>query len=164
MEPIQVRFFLDWKEYYAAQQFLKRQLYGIAIERCIGVALLLLATLLGYVGGYPLWYPLGAALIGLWLLAGLPWMHRFELKQKWMRERLHRAEHLVSFDEEGISYIQGHVRSQYGWRYYQRLLESPEGFLLIYGGDIFSFIPKRAFASEQLLNEFRALLRAKLAS
>jgi hypothetical protein len=42
------------------------------------------------------------------------------------------------------------------------LLESPEGFLLIYGDDAFNLLPKRAFADDEMINQFRKLAAAKL--
>ncbi len=56
----------------------------------------------------------------------------------------------------------GHVESNLDWKYYQRMIESPDGFLLIYGDDSFNLFPKRAFAGEEMDHEFRALARKNL--
>ncbi len=58
--------------------------------------------------------------------------------------------------------MQGLTESHLHWGFYERMLESAEGFLLICGEDVFSLIPKRAFASEEALSDFRALLAKKL--
>jgi len=157
---IHVRFSLNWKEYYDAQRFLLRQ-SGLGTDKIFGVTLLLLSALLWYAGGYG-FYPPGAFAIGLGVLFAPPLFRRLEFKRKWAREPLHHAEHIVAFEEEGISYTQDRFASRLDWNYYQRMIESQHGFLLIYGDEIFSLIPKRAFADEQMMREFRALASAKL--
>lgn len=157
---IHVRFSLNWQEYNDAQRFLLRR-DGLGQEKIFGITLLLLGALLWYAGGYG-FYPLGAFAAGGALLFAPPLLRRLELKRKWAREPLHRTEHVVAFEEEGISYAQGCVASRLDWNYYQRMIESRDGFLLIYGDEIFSLIPKRAFADEPMMSEFRALASAKL--
>ena len=56
----------------------------------------------------------------------------------------------------------GIIESNLDWKYYQRLIEKPDGFLLVYGNDSFNLLPKRAFADETLIQEFRALASKKL--
>jgi hypothetical protein len=160
---ISVRFALTWQEYYAAQRFLARRTSGIAAEKFLGVVLLVLGAAIWYTGGLDP-YSLSLLAAGIMLSLVPPLLRRLALKRKWAREPLHRAEHIISFDEDGISYTQGPVASRLDWGYFQRLIEGRDWFLLTYSGDIFSLIPKRAFASEQVLREFRALAAAKLAS
>ncbi len=157
---IHLRFSLNWQEYYDAQRFLLRS-HGLGPDNIFGITLVLLGALLWFAGGYG-FYPLGAFAMGLALLFGPTLLRRLECKRKWAREPLHRTEHLVAFEEEGISYAQGCVASRLDWNYYQRMIESRDGFLLIYGDEIFSLIPKRAFANEQMMSEFRTLASAKL--
>jgi hypothetical protein len=56
----------------------------------------------------------------------------------------------------------GHIESNLDWKYYQRVMEYPEGLLLVYGNDSFNLLPKRAFADEKLIGAFRALAQKKL--
>ena len=160
---IKLSFSVSWQEYYAAQRFLQRRHYGLATAKYHGGALIILGALIWYAHGYSI-VPLGAAIAGLGLLFGLPLLRRFELKRRWAREPIYHAEHLVSCTEQGIAYTMGRVASQIGWGYYTQLLESSEGFLLISGQDVFNLIPKRAFPNEQVMDEFRRLATAKLAS
>jgi len=99
---------------------------------------------------------------GMIIVFGLPLIRRWSWKRKWEREPLYRSEHEVSYGDEGIRYLMGHVESILDWKYYQRMLESPEGFLLIYGDNAFNFLPKRAFANDEKINQFRKLAAAKL--
>jgi hypothetical protein len=157
---IRVRFSLTWKEYYDAYRFLLRG-QRVPVDKIFGGALLLLGAAL-YLMERDLFYWLGACALGLALLCVPPLRRRLEFKRKWSREPLHQAEHIVAFEEEGISYVQGPVASRLDWNYYQRMIESREGFLLVYGDEIFSLIPKRAFADEQTMAQFRALTATKL--
>lgn len=160
---LSIRFFLDWQEYFAAQEFFRRHRYNLAPEKIVGGLLLLGSALWFLLGGLPL-AAIGVFALGLIIIFAAPWVRRWNWRRRWQREPLFHTEHRVSFDEDGIHFLMGTVESQLVWHYYQRWLESNAGFLLIYGNDSFSFFPKRAFASEQMINDFRALAAKKLKS
>jgi hypothetical protein len=100
--------------------------------------------------------------IGLAIIFAPPLIRRWTSKRKWKREPLYHTEHTVSFSEEGVNFLMGRVESKLGWKYYQRMLESPEGFLLIYGNGSFNLFPKRAFPSQEAIADFRALVAKQL--
>jgi YcxB-like protein len=157
----QIRFFLNWKEYFAAREFLRSSRDPVAPEK-IGGALLILAGALLYFFS-DLFMAANAVLaLGLILVFGIPAIRRQALKHKWEREPLYRMEHTLSFGEEGISLQMGAIESNLSWQYYRGFLESPDGFLLISSDDAFNFFPKRAFDGENTLDQFRALATAKL--
>jgi hypothetical protein len=160
---VQVKFSLGWKEYYEAQEFFRRSRHEVAPESVVGAALGLLAIIL-LLARSAAAYSLAACAAGAIVYLATPWLRRLTLKRRWARRPVYQAEHSVSFEEQGINYLMGWVESNFGWGYYERLLESPGGFLLVYGNDSFSLLPKRAFASEQSIDEFRALAAAKLKS
>ncbi len=156
-----IRFFLNWEEYFAAQEFLRRIRYPIAPEKILGGGLTLLAVLWNFFSGLTPFsaVPLAA---GLAAMFGAPQLRRWASKRKWEREPLYQAEHTVSVSEEGIHFLMGRVESNLDWGYYQRMVESPGGFLLVCGHDAFNFFPKRAFGGESVINEFRALAAKKI--
>jgi hypothetical protein len=156
-----IRFFLNWKEYFSAQEFFRRDRYNVSPESVIGGVLMTLSSLWFFIDDLNMLAAIGFA-AGLVIFLGVPLSRRWSLKRKWKREPLYQSEHSVSFSEEGIHYLMGQVDSNLDWKYYQRLLESPEGFLLIYGNDSFNLLPKRAFASEKMIDDFRALATSKL--
>jgi hypothetical protein len=92
----------------------------------------------------------------------VPFIRRLRLKQRWNRKAVLRAEHHVLASHDGIHYLLDGIESNLDWNYFQRWLESETGFFLIYAGDVFNFIPKRAFANAAQLNEFRQLLGTNL--
>ena len=158
---ITTKFSLTWHEYYAAWYFLKRHSSDIAPEKIGGVALMLIGITIWMFGGHALFATCGI-IAGLLTLIGVPWQRRAEFKRRWANEPFHHTEHEVSFSSEGIHYVQGLTESNLHWGFYERGLESADGFLLICGEDVFSLIPKRAFESAETLSNFRALLAQKL--
>ena len=53
------------------------------------------------------------------------------------------------------------IDSRITWSFYNRAVTSPDYYLLYYGGNSFTVIPRRAFHSEDDLNSFEALITAK---
>jgi hypothetical protein len=159
----QIRFFLNWKEYFAAREFLRASRAPVAQEK-IGGGLLIVASAILYLFSYSHLAAFGAFALGLFISCGIPAIRRQALKRKWDREPLYQTEHTLSFGEEGIFLQMGNIESNLSWQYYRSVLESPDGFLLISCDDAFNFFPKRAFDGENLIKEFRTLATAKLSN
>lgn len=157
----QIRFFLNWKEYFAASEFLRASRDPIAPEKVVG-GLLMLASALWYFFSDLNPAAFGGLALGLAMILGIPAIRRWGAKRKWEREPLYHTEHALSFSEEGIFLQMGHIESNLNWQYYRSVLESSDGFLLISGNDAFNFFPKRAFNGESIINEFRTLAQKKL--
>ncbi len=156
-----INFFLQWEEYFAAQEFFRRSRQSFLPDWGVGALLFLLGLVLLFVSGLDI--PAAAALvIGLVIIFGGPLVRRWVSQRKWQREPLYQTEHEIAFSDEGVYFRMGRIESNLDWKYYQRLLESPDGLLLIYGEDSFNLLPKRAFSSEKLINDFRALALKKL--
>jgi len=82
-----------------------------------------------------------------------PWAFR--------REPKFRDEYSLSFSAEGIHFRTAHIDSQLQWAMYTRALIDEHSYVLYYGSNQFTVIPKRVFESadqqqafEQLLNRF----------
>jgi len=157
----QIRFFLNWKEYFDAREFLRASRVPVTPEKGGGGLLIVAGALLYFFSDLHL-AALGALALGLIISFGLPAIRRRASKRKWEREPLYQTEHTLSFSEEGIFLQMGHIESNLSWQYYRSVLESPDGFLLISCDEAFNFFPKRAFDGENLINQFRTLATAKL--
>jgi hypothetical protein len=156
-----INFFLQWEEYFAAQEFFRRSRQSVAPELLAGGALLLLGLLLLFVEGMNIVAILALAL-GLAVMILAPQVRRWSSKHKWQREPLYETEHEVSFSDDGVYFRMGVIESNLNWKYYQRVMESPNGLLMVYGNDSFNLLPKRAFADETLFNQFRSLATKNL--
>lgn len=151
-----IRFFLNWQEYFDAREFLRASHILIAPEKVIGGLIAVSSALWYFLSGLnPAAF--GGLALGLVIIFGVPAIRRWRAKCKWEREPLYHTEHTLEFSEEGIFLQMGNIESNLNWRYYRSVLESPDGFLLITAEDAFNFFPKRAFGSENLINQFRLL-------
>ena len=157
-----INFYLQWEEYFAAQEFFRRSRQSIDPLRILGGLLMLLGAFVFFLGGWAIYIGAYLFLVGVNLLFGAHWVRRWVSKRKWEREPLYQTQHEVAFSEEGVYFRMGQIESNLDWKYYQRLMESPDGLLLVYGNDSFNLLPKRAFANEALLNKYRALAQKKL--
>ena len=158
-----IRFFLNWKEYFAALEFLRASRATVSQEK-IGGGLLIVASALLYLYSDSNLAPFAALALGLFFSFGISPIRRRASKSKWEREPLYHTEHTLSFGEEVIFLQMGNIESNLSWQYYRSVLESHEGFLLISGDEAFNFFPKRAFNGESLINQFRTLATAKLSN
>lgn len=157
-----IKFYLQWEEYFAAQEFFRRSRQTIDPLRIWGAVLMLLGSFVFFLGGLGIYLGAYVFLVGVNLLIGAHWVHRWVSKRKWEGEPLYHTEHEVALSEDGVYFRMGQIESNLDWMYYQRLVESPDGLLLVYGNDSFNLLPKRAFAEETLLNKFRAIAQKKL--
>jgi YcxB-like protein len=158
---VSIHFFLGWKEYFTAQEFFRQSRYSMVPERVIGGVIMAFSAWWFFINDLNLFATIGLG-IGLAIIFGAQLFRSWSSKRKWNREPLYHAEHRVSFSEEGVNFLMGRVESHLDWKYYQRMLESPDGFLLIYGSDSFNLFPKRAFPDDEAIAKFRSLATKKL--
>lgn len=160
---IDIKFHIDWQEYYAAQRFLAARNRHTPAERIIAPVLAVIGIAAAAFSG-DLWIAAVAVALAVAVLLAGPRQRRYEIHRRWTREPYHHQEHLVSFDADGVEYVQGRIVSRYPWNFYERVIESGDAFLLVCGEDVFNLIPKRAFAGSEQIDEFRRLATGKLRS
>jgi hypothetical protein len=158
-----IHFILTWEEYFMAREFFRRNRTTLAPEYLWG-GLLLLAGVVLWLMGEGRIVAVAAFVAGLALMFGSPHLRRWASRRKWFREPLYHTKHTVTASDEGVYFRMGRIESNLVWPYYQRLVESPDGFLLIYGGDSFNYLPKRAFAGADAIAQFRALASKNLSA
>jgi hypothetical protein len=159
-DTIDLNFFLQRDEYYAAMEFYRQQRPGLSTDKKVGGILILLGAASWIVlGNLPLSIALFFTGVAVALLSHP--LRVLAFRQRWDREPLFRAEQTLSFDEQGIYFKMGYVCSNLPWTYYESWLESPDGFLLIYG-ETFNFFPKRTFTDAASIETFRQLLNKKI--
>lgn len=157
---IDLNFFLQCDEYYQALEFFRRQRATASKDKLVGGLLILLGAALWLV-------TVSGALFAIFLVVGVAValtsapLRRLIFRQKWVREPLFSTEHKISANEQGVFFQMGQIESNLPWTYYESFLESTDGFLLVYG-DSFNFLPKRVFAGDTAIQQFRGLLEKKL--
>src|SRR5437667_5302874 len=70
-----------------------------------------------------------------------------------------RQRYEIEFSEVGIEFRTTDTQSKYKWNFYKQIIETDENYFLLYEGNWFSLIPKRAFNSALDEQTFRSLLK-----
>jgi hypothetical protein len=73
------------------------------------------------------------------------------------RERYH-----LRFAEDGIHFKTTSIDSKLSWGHYNRFLESDHVFLLVYGKQMYTVIPKSAFKDAAAIERFKSMVKSKL--
>lgn len=106
-------------------------------------------------------------LILIFFAACLPFLIGFLHLFVWPRQRFRsdpkfKDEYFLQFSEDGIQFKTAQIDALIQWSLYTKVLEDDRFYILIYGKNMISVIPKRAFTSAQQEAAFDALLRTKL--
>ena len=127
-----------------------------------GVAVLAGAVLFAALAGDPY---LGGLLFAIGFV-GVAWrfytLYTLPRAQFRRNPKLGETYHLT-FSEEGILSRSKGAETRLEWGYYSEVRETPDGYFLVYGEDMFSLLPKRVFSGPRQEAAFRELLRRKLA-
>jgi hypothetical protein len=131
--------------------------FNFYIVATVVLASLLFAALAGdpYLGGM-------LFMVGL---VGVAWRYHAEYaapRAQFRRNPKFADEYRLTFTEEGVFFRGKGIESRAEWAYYSRVWETPECYFLVYGEDMFSLVPKRAFRGPRQEAAFRDLLRRKL--
>lgn len=97
----------------------------------------------------------------IWVLMGF--LSLFVMpRQSFRRDPKFRDEYFLQFSEDGIQFKTVQIDALIQWSLYTKVLEDDRFYLMIYGEDMISVIPKRAFTSAAQEAAFDALLTTKL--
>jgi hypothetical protein len=101
----------------------------------------------------------GAGLFGL-MLTG--YVTLIVPKQWYRRDPRLQSEYRLVFRDDGIEFKTDQIDSRLEWSLYQRMIENTRFYVLIYGRNMISVIPKRAFSSPEQEDAFRELVKRHL--
>ncbi len=99
------------------------------------------------------WFPLAVA---EWF--DLLSLSRWRTKIEFRRNPKFREEYHLTFSRQNIHFRTASLDSTLQWTHYERVIESSDLFLLMYGKGLYTLIPKRCFKSNEEINTFRALV------
>ena len=83
-------------------------------------------------------------------------------RQRFRGDPKFRDEYLLQFSDDGIQFKTAQIDALVQWSLYSKVIENERFYLLIYGQNMISVIPKRAFANANQVAAFNGLLRRKL--
>ncbi|MHB1413838.1 MAG: YcxB family protein [Chloroflexota bacterium] len=133
----------------------------------VRVDLLLAVVALAYGGLAWLFYGFATAWVlaigaGLMLLAYVVYMTIVIPQTAFQRLPKLRDTFVMRFSEDGLRLKTERLDQEMPWNRYKRVLVSKTSYLLIYGPDQFTVIPKRAFRSPEQDTAFQDLLDRKV--
>jgi hypothetical protein len=105
-----------------------------------------------------IWFPLAVAEWFDWLS-----LSRWRTRIEFQRNPKFREKYHLTFSRENIHFKTASLDSILQWTHYERVIESPDLFLLMYGKGLYTLIPKRCFNSNEEMNVFRTLLSQTIA-
>lgn len=100
-----------------------------------------------------IWFPLAVA---EWfnLFSLIRWRTTIEFR----RNPKFREEYHLTFSRDNVHFKTASLDSTLQWTHYERVIETPDLFLLMYGKGLYTLIPKRCLTSNEDINTFRSLL------
>jgi hypothetical protein len=117
---------------------------------------------LGVAAGFQVLFPTLCLVVGLVLLAFNYVAHFVTPRRQYQLNPKFREPYKLDFSEGGIRFRSKGAYSRIEWGFYSKAWENEEFYLLFYGKDMFSVIPKRAFRDRLQEETFRAMLTGKL--
>jgi hypothetical protein len=115
-----------------------------------------------------IWLDFATGLIPWFIFAGsLPLVIAFLLvfvvpRQRFRSDPKFADEYLLQFSDEGIHFKTAQVDALLQWSLYNKVLENERFYILVYGKNMISVIPKRAFTSAEQEAAFSEMLRRNL--
>ena len=97
------------------------------------------------------------------VLIAFAWAIFFALpRQRFRNDPRFRDEFFLEFAENEIRFKTPHLESKYDWSLYTGVIENERFYVLIYGKDMITAIPKRALKTPAQETLFRDMLRRKI--
>jgi hypothetical protein len=158
MEPISISFINELKDHIDAQRFLYSQSFMAKLDKIVAVLLfgfgIYGSVFVGVFWWTIIWFPIAAA---EWF--NLLTLNYWRTKIEFQRNPKFREEYHLTFSRENIQFKTLSFDSTLQWTHYERAIESPSLFLLMYGKGLYTLIPKRSFIPHDQIEAFRALVR-----
>ncbi|MDT5063385.1 MAG: hypothetical protein QOH63_3844 [Acidobacteriota bacterium] len=162
METISLRFRYTEEEYIAAIRFYLTGSKSFLIRLilsfiCVAAGIFLVSFLnLDSAFSFLLTF-IGVVLLLIWSL-----LFFVVPRQRFRRDPKFRDEYFLQFSDDGIQFKTAQIDALVQWSLYSRVIENERFYILVYGENMISVIPRRAFASAQQEAAFDELLKRKL--
>ncbi|HEY8665181.1 MAG TPA: YcxB family protein [Tepidisphaeraceae bacterium] len=163
MTPIQIEYQNTFEEWQVVYNFRARQspasrlpTYACYAASAVGFLLLVVRP-----DGGGVIAPCLLIAFGLFLLIHRAWTHHQLLLKAWHDSEPRRGSLQCSISEMGIDIKTGAASYSLGWTYFTSYAVTPSLFLLLVCDSVSMYIPKSAFAPDEL-RTFRSLLKEKI--
>jgi hypothetical protein len=115
-----------------------------------------------------MWMDFASGLIPLFILAAcFPFLMAFLLffvipRQRFRGDPKFQDEYFLQFSDDGIQFKTAQVDALLQWSLYNKVLENERFYILVYGKNMISVIPKRAFTDKHQEAAFSEMLKRHL--
>jgi hypothetical protein len=161
LNPISIRFTNELKDHIEAQRVLYSKNALAKLDKAIAVLLFVFGVYCVVAVGLRwwtvIWFPLAVAEWFNWLS-----LNRWRIRIEFRRNLKFREEYHLTFSRENIHFQTASIDSTLQWTHYDRVIESPDLFLLMYSKGLYTLIPKRCFSSTEEINAFRDLINGAI--
>lgn len=162
MQTVEAQYIYDQREFLRAFKFAGYT----QIRRSLRFLYLLLALLFGVTGSIHILYydQFGAffLLIIAIVMVFAMWYQAIQAKKEFEKSPHKDARLVWNFGEEQIRVVTSISDSTFDWRNIVTAVQTKEGYLLFVGPRIFSWVPQRAFASQEDFETFEKLVKEKV--
>src|ERR1700749_752834 len=149
------------EEYMRAVRMHFERTYHTRFNFSLGVVVVLLGVMVLALGVDAL-FPTVCIAVGVVLLA-LTYIAHFVTRRRYYEANPKlRERYELDFSDEGILFRSKGAESRIKCGLYSKVWETAEFYMLVYGKDMFSVIPKRAFRDDAQEKAFREMLRRRL--
>jgi len=133
------------------------------VDKVVAIGLALFGVGVTAFSGFRWYYPL------FFLLAVLEWFNLLSPRPLQMRigfkkNPKFRERYQLTFNQEGIHFQTSTIDSKLAWSHYSRFMEDDRLFLLIYGKQMYTVIPKSAFNDSEAISLLRDLISSKISA
>ncbi|MGE5657476.1 MAG: YcxB family protein [Actinomycetota bacterium] len=99
--------------------------------------------------------------LGIFYIPLIKLINRYQLTRLWKSQPSIREPISLEVNEERINFKSPAFESNVKWQVYTKFRETKKLFMLYQSHHLFNILPKRAFVSNEQLDQFRELLRTK---
>ena len=160
--PISISFINELKDHIKAQRVVHSKGVLAKLDKVVAVLLfgfgVCCVVFVGIRWWTIIWFPLAVA---EWF--DLLSLSRWRAKIEFQRNPKFREEYHLTFSRESIHFKTASLDSTLQWTHYESVIESPDLFLLMYGKELYTLVPKRCFNSNEEMDAFRALVSQAIA-
>ncbi len=159
---VDLRFRYTEGEYVSATRAYMLRSTRLMSGFCLSLFLLLIG-LSGFTAGFDSSF--SYLLVGISLVFILIFLMAFFVmpRKQFRSDPRFRDEYSLQFSEDSIHFKSAHLESTLQWSLYTKFTESRRFYILVYGENMITVIPKRVFAGAGQEAMFRELLRRKIA-
>lgn len=160
--PVELAFTYTEDEYVEAARLFFSRAYDTNFQFYLGLAVLAGGLFIGWLAG-DVFITASVLIVGFLVLVRRWYVNSTLPRSYFRRNPKFLDPYQLTFTEEGLFFRSKGTESRISWDFYTGVWETTDFYFLVYGKDLFSLIPKRAFRGPRQEAAFRELLRRNLA-